>query len=58
MIKVVNEYTHIKSIYNFSGNIDGTNLIKYNSNLNPINKEQLLNYLKKLNLLNNNIYEK
>jgi len=58
MIKVVNEYTHIKSIYNFSGNIDKINLIKYNSNLNPINKEQLLNYLKKLNLLNNNIYEK
>ena len=44
MIKVVNEYTHIKSIYNFSGNIDGTNLIKYNSNLNPINKEQLLTF--------------
>jgi UDP-N-acetylglucosamine 4,6-dehydratase len=58
MIKVVNEYTHIKSIYNFSGNIDETKLINYNSKLNTVNKEQLLNYLKNLNLLNNNIYEK
>jgi FlaA1/EpsC-like NDP-sugar epimerase len=50
-IFVNNEYTHIKSIYNFNDTIDESNLHDYNSKINPLNKEELKQYLIKLNLL-------
>lgn len=50
-IKINGEYTHIKSIYNFNENIDETSLNDYNSKINPLNKEELKEYLNKLNLL-------
>jgi len=50
-IKINGEYTHIKSIYTFNESIDETSLNDYNSKINPLNKEQLKEYLNKLNLL-------
>jgi UDP-N-acetylglucosamine 4,6-dehydratase len=45
------EYTHIKSIYNFNETIDESKLSDYNSKINPLNKEELEKYLIELNLL-------
>jgi len=50
-IKINGEYTHIKSIYNFNETIDETTLNDYNSKINPLNKEQLNNFLIGLNLI-------
>ena len=50
-IKINGEYTHIKSIYSFNEIIDETSLNDYNSKINPFNKEELKEYLNKLNLL-------
>ena len=50
-INVNGEYTHIKSIYNFNESIDDLNLSDYNSKINPLNKEELKQYLIELNLL-------
>jgi len=50
-IKINGEYTHIKSIYSFNESIDETSLNDYNSKINPFNKEELKEYLNKLNLL-------
>ena len=50
-IKINGEYTHIKSIYDFNESIDETLLNDYNSKINPLNKEELKEYLNKLNLL-------
>ena len=50
-IKINGEYTHIKSIYSFNESIDETSLNDYNSKINPLNKEELREYLNKLILL-------
>jgi FlaA1/EpsC-like NDP-sugar epimerase len=50
-ISVNDEYTHIKSIYNFNETIDESKLNDYNSKINPLNKEELKQYLNKLKLL-------
>lgn len=50
-IKVNGEYTHIKSIYNFNEIIDEHALNDYNSKINPLNKNQLYEYLKELSLI-------
>jgi UDP-N-acetylglucosamine 4,6-dehydratase len=50
-IKLLNDYTHIKSIYNFNETIDEMQLNDYNSKINPLTKEELIVYLNKLNLL-------
>ena len=50
-IKINGDYTHIKSIYSFNESIDETLLNDYNSKINPLNKEELKEYLNKLNLL-------
>lgn len=49
-IKFNGEYIHIKSIFNFNDPIDEEKLIDYNSKINPLNKEQLKNYLIDLKL--------
>ena len=50
-IKINGEYTHIKSIFNFNEVIDESSLKDYNSKINPINKNDLKDYLIYLNLL-------
>ena len=50
-ININDEYTHIKSIYNFSDTIDESKLNDYNSKINPLDKEELKKYLITLNLL-------
>ena len=50
-ISVNDEYTHIKSIYNFNEIIDESKLNDYNSKINPLNKEELKQYLIQLKLL-------
>jgi UDP-N-acetylglucosamine 4,6-dehydratase len=50
-IQINGDYTHIKSIYDFNETIDETKLNDYNSKINPLNKEELKQYLIKLNLL-------
>jgi nucleoside-diphosphate-sugar epimerase len=50
-IKINGEYTHIKSIYDFTEEICEDKLNDYNSKINPLNKEQLHEYLKNLNLI-------
>ena len=50
-IKLLHDYTHIKSVYNFNEIIDETQLNDYNSKLNPLNKNELKSHLIKLNLL-------
>jgi UDP-N-acetylglucosamine 4,6-dehydratase len=50
-INVNGEYTHIKSIYNFTEEICEDKLNDYNSKINPLNKEQLYDYLNNLNLI-------
>jgi UDP-N-acetylglucosamine 4,6-dehydratase len=50
-VKKHNDYSHIKSQFNFSENIDIKNLQDYNSTINPLTKEELKEYLIYLNLL-------
>jgi UDP-glucose 4-epimerase len=50
-IKIIGDYTHIKSIYTFNDTIDEKNLNDYNSKINPLNKIELKQYLIELNLL-------
>ena len=50
-IKIIGDYTHIKSIFNFNETIDETKLADYNSKINPLNKSELLQYLIELDLL-------
>ena len=45
------KYTHIKSVFTFNKNIDGDNLKDYNSTINPLTKQELKDYLIKLELL-------
>ena len=45
------KYTHIKSVFTFNKNIDGDNLKDYNSTINPLSKQELKDYLIKLELL-------
>ena len=44
-LKKINNYYHIKSIFDFNEVINGTNLMDYNSKINPLNKENLKKYL-------------
>ena len=53
-IRLVGDYKHIMSIFEFNKNIDENDLINYNSKLNPLTKDELKNFLIKLNLLNLN----
>ncbi len=50
-IKINNNYTYIKSVFNFNEEIDETKLIDYNSKINPLSKDELNKYLLSLNLL-------
>jgi FlaA1/EpsC-like NDP-sugar epimerase len=50
-INVNGEYTHIKSIYNFTEEICEDKLNDYNSKINPLTKTELFSYLNELNLL-------
>ena len=45
------KYTHIKSVFSYKKPIDASNLRDYNSNINPLTKQELKDYLLKLNLL-------
>jgi UDP-N-acetylglucosamine 4,6-dehydratase len=50
-IVVNGEYTHIKSLYDFKKEIKEDDLVDYNSKINPMTKDELMDYLLKLNLL-------
>ena len=50
-IKRVEDYTHIKSIFDFQEEIIEENMIDYNSKINPLTKEELKKYLIELNLI-------
>jgi UDP-glucose 4-epimerase len=50
-IKKINNYMHIKSIFNFNENIDENVLADYNSKVNTLCKEELKQFLINLNLL-------
>ena len=50
-IEKKNEYYHIKSIFSYKENIDGNKLLDYNSNINPLSKEELKKYLIQLKLI-------
>jgi UDP-glucose 4-epimerase len=51
-ISIHGKYTHIHSIHESNGNLtDYSNLKSYNSDINPLSKEELKSYLNKLNLL-------
>jgi len=50
-IEKKNDYYHIKSIFSYNKNINGDNLLDYNSNINPLSKEELKNYLLDLKLI-------
>jgi len=45
------KYTHIKSVFSYGKTIDADNLRDYNSTINPLTKQELKDYLNKLNLL-------
>lgn len=45
------KYTHIKSVFSYKKTIDADNLRDYNSTINPLTKQDLKNYLLKLELL-------
>tara|TARA_B110000046_G_C12892085_1_gene354833 strand:- start:226 stop:954 length:729 start_codon:yes stop_codon:yes gene_type:complete len=45
------QYTHIKSVFDYKEIIDSDNLRDYNSTINPLTKQELKDYLIKLNLL-------
>ena len=50
-IKKVGKYTHIKSVFDYKETIDATSLRDYNSTINPLTKQELNDYLIKLQLL-------
>jgi len=50
-IETHGKYTHIKSVFDFKKSIDIDNLKDYNSTINPLTKQELKDYLIKLNLL-------
>ena len=50
-IEKYGKYTHIKSVFKHKDIIDVNNLRDYNSTINPLTKQELKNYLIKLNLL-------
>jgi UDP-N-acetylglucosamine 4,6-dehydratase len=50
-IKKHGKYTHIKSVFDYKENIDAENLRDYNSTINPLTKNELYDYLLKLQLL-------
>jgi FlaA1/EpsC-like NDP-sugar epimerase len=50
-IKKNKDYTHIKSVFNFKEEIIESTLCDYNSKINPLNKLELSQYLKQLNLI-------
>ena len=50
-LKKIGQYTHIESIYTFNEEIDETFLNDYNSEINPLTKLELYQYLEKLKLL-------
>lgn len=50
-IKKVDDYTHIKSIFNFNDSINEDDLIDYNSKINPLSKSELKEFLTHLELL-------
>lgn len=50
-IRKHNEYTHIKSSFNFKDEINVDELNDYNSTINPLTKDELYCYLDQLNLL-------
>jgi FlaA1/EpsC-like NDP-sugar epimerase len=50
-IEVVNEYTHIRSVFYYNKSINESELKDYNSKINPISKEELKGYLNNLSLL-------
>ena len=50
-IKKVGKYTHIKSVFDYKETIDVSILRDYNSTINPLTKQQLKDYLIKLELL-------
>lgn len=45
------KYTHIKSVFSYKKTIDADNLRDYNSTINPLIKQELKDYLIKLQLL-------
>ena len=45
------KYTHIKSVFSYKKTIDSDHLRDYNSTINPLTKQELKDYLIKLNLL-------
>ena len=45
------KYTHIKSVFSYKKTIDADNLRDYNSTINPLTKQELKDYLLKLELL-------
>jgi UDP-glucose 4-epimerase len=50
-IEKKNSYYHIKSIFEYKKNINANDLIDYNSKINPLQKDQLLDYLIKRKLI-------
>lgn len=50
-IKQCGKYIHIKSVFDFKDEIDGDKLQDYNSTINPLTKNELKEFLVKLNLL-------
>ena len=50
-LKKYNSYTHIESIYTFNEEIEEALLHDYNSEINPLSKLELYQYLEKLKLL-------
>jgi FlaA1/EpsC-like NDP-sugar epimerase len=50
-IEKYGKYTHIKSIFEYKDIIDVNNLRDYNITINPLTKQELKDYLTKLNLL-------
>jgi FlaA1/EpsC-like NDP-sugar epimerase len=51
MIKTNGEYTHIESSYSFNEEIKETTLSDYNSEINPLTKNELQTFLEELRLL-------
>ena len=45
------KYTHIRSVFDYKETIDATSLRDYNSTINPLTKQELKDYLIKLQLL-------
>jgi len=50
-IEKKDDYSHIKSVFNFNETINESIMLDYNSKINPLSKEQLTEYLIQLKLL-------